>query len=398
MAVHTLRRKESRPAYHLVLTGVLVLPFVVDPVIDLARFAPYTLVCLPATLFGLWGVHRMQRFRRMPIWLLGAAFLGGPLIGTGFGASMNVLCVDYTQAYLIWPRVAGMLAHPDLGRLRDGSYQNELLAAKHTVNTLLALNAGVFEELGKGIVVGVLYLLLRRHWDGLVSGLVLGMAVGLGFNLLESVEYMNGDAVYQFWLRQTVGLMGAHTAFTAIVGAGFGLASQFPDRRRRLLAIGGGFLTAMCAHFANDAILFTVSGYKPQLNAVVDAIVLQPLILLLLQGPFVLMYTLLLRRGLRAQAAVLRATFEAEVAADSGVVTRAEIPMLLNPRRRLVLRVRDWRRHGFDGVLRTHHLHRSQLDLGMRLSRGEIGPQIAALRAVILGLKTANWLAVPSRV
>jgi RsiW-degrading membrane proteinase PrsW (M82 family) len=58
-----------------------------------------------------------------------------------------------------------------------------------TIYTLLSLNAGVFSEAGKAAGVAILYLLFRRHFDGVVCAAA-GAAVGLGFNLTETVGYM----------------------------------------------------------------------------------------------------------------------------------------------------------------------------------------------------------------
>ncbi|WIV59229.1 PrsW family intramembrane metalloprotease [Amycolatopsis nalaikhensis] len=363
-------RRQRLERGQVVIAGVLVVPFVIDPVIDLVRFFPLVLACLPPTLVALWGVHRLQRFRRLPVPVLLAAFAGGPLLGCGFGGSMNSLYVDYSQAYLVWPKVAGMTAHPDLARLRDGTFLHEVLAAKQLTNSGLALDAGIFEELGKGVVLAAVFLLCRRWWDGVLSGAVLGMAVGLGFNLLESVEYMTGDAFYQFWIRQGVGLMAAHTAFSAIVGAGFGIASRLAAPNARRLAIGAGLITAICGHFATDSLLFAFSGRLPEwldVSSAVDVLVLQPLELVLLQGPFVLMYLLLVKRALRDQAAALATGLAAESAAADIAVTAEEIPILLSPRRRTAMRGAAFR---YRGGLRAYryigHLHDVQIDLGLQ--------------------------------
>lgn len=38
-----------------------------------------------------------------------------------------------------------------------------------------------------------------------------------------------GAGAYASWGRQTLGLMAAHLAFTAVVGAGFGIAAQLRE-------------------------------------------------------------------------------------------------------------------------------------------------------------------------
>lgn len=379
LALFLLRRE-------LIAAAVLVLPFVIDPLIDLVRFFPLTLACLPTTVMAVLAIGRTQRFRRLPGGVVPAAFVGGLLVATGFGGSMNALNIDYAPAFLVWSKVQGMLQHPDLDRLRDGSFQHEVVTAKQLTGTLLAVDAGVFEELGKGLVIGAIYLVTRRRWNGVASGIVVGATVGLGFNLLESVEYMTADGSFQFWIRQVVGLFGAHTAFSALVGAGFGIAGSLADPRGRRLVIGLGFGMAMCGHFANDSVLGVV-GPRLQGDPTLSALVFQPLAVIVLQFPFALMYALLLRRGLRDQSQAMAAGLAAAVADGSGAVLDEEVPILLDPRRRFGLRLATFGRRGFPAYRWLAELHDRQLDLGVAPS-----PE---LRDRIVDLKRNPWV-VPS--
>ncbi|MEU7604078.1 PrsW family glutamic-type intramembrane protease, partial [Streptomyces sp. NPDC041003] len=181
----------------------------------------------------------------------------------------------------------------------------------------LPVVAGFFEEFGKAAGVAVLFLLHRRHFDGVVSGIVIGAATGIGFNFTESVVYMSewGGAAANFhhWGRQALGLMAAHTAFTAVSGAGIGLAQQLHGRTRQLTAVGTGFLTAAGAHFCNNSVIDYLAKEPPLWFPAGEAagilIVLLAQILLLL-GPLVVLYVLLLRRGLRSQAGGLEAALD----------------------------------------------------------------------------------------
>jgi RsiW-degrading membrane proteinase PrsW (M82 family) len=286
----------------------------------------------------------------MPIWLVAAVTGWGAFVATGFGASMNIWVQEYGTAYF---QGAG-----------------NLLQVLHQVNTATFLSAGVFEELGKGTAIALVYLLLRRYLDGVVSGIVLGAAVGLGFNLTESIEYMTAfhgaSAEFQYWVRQSVGIMGAHTAFSAMIGAGFGVARQLDQARLRRIAIGCGLLGACGGHFANDVILrwFAEVGHSwftP--NPTMDVLVVQPLVLAVLQGPFVVMYLLLLRRGLRSQAGGLAAELRAEESTRLGAVTDPEIPILLNPAKRFWLRATTLRRYGLPAYRALGRLQAAQYDL-----------------------------------
>ncbi len=362
------------------ILGALLLPYAVMP-LDVLASAPLVLVmCLPTTAVALLCVHRVQLYRRLPGWLLLTGFGWGVLIGGGFGTVMIVWFQRYAGGYLLdWE-------HP-----RD---------AIRSLYTLLSLNAGMFSEMGKAAGVAVLYLLFRRHFDGVVSGAVVGAAVGLGFNLTETVRFMTvidpGQAATQFWIRQVVGLMAVHVAFSAVVGAGFGAARGLSVRKDRLLVIGGGAVAAIGGHFVTDATMPRLATLTEDLfshNQTLDLLVGVPLVTAVTSGPFVLASVVILRRGLREQAVGLAQALRGEAGVGTGAVTRPEADVLLSPRRRLLLELRVWRRDGLAGVRHLRRLHRAQLDLATqhwhRTSSGADSavPNDAPLRARVLELK-----------
>jgi RsiW-degrading membrane proteinase PrsW (M82 family) len=87
-----------------------------------------------------------------------------------------------------------------------------------------ASSAGIIEETGKLLALLILYQRTQHRW--ILNGLLLGGAVGAGFAVFESAGYAlrilvfdGPDAMFDnIWLR---GLLspGAHTAWTALVGA-----------------------------------------------------------------------------------------------------------------------------------------------------------------------------------
>lgn len=366
---------------------VLLLPFPVFPLDVLARNLWVAAICVPSSAFGLWVVHRMQRYRRMPARLPLAAFGWGALVATGFAGAMNGWFLQYGTAYLV-----------DLREVITD--QPAMDAAVNRIVAAMALNAGFFEELGKGAGVAILYFLFRHHINGLVSGLVLGAAVGLGFNMCESTLYMsagNGDgAAFHYWARQSLGLMAAHTAFTAMIGAGFGVARQLRDRRHKLLVIGCGYLVAAGAHFLNNALMF--HAIKLQNGAFGDNrwlldLVGTPLTIIVFQGPVVVLYVILLRRGLRDQAADLAVELGGEARTGLGAVTPEEIPPLLRPARRFFVKFRALRQDGLGAYRFLSRLHAAQLDLAMlrwHRTRREVDPRSpdeSLLRDKVLRLK-----------
>ncbi|GAB2712501.1 PrsW family intramembrane metalloprotease [Kitasatospora kifunensis] len=371
--------------------GVLLLPYPVWLLDTLtAEFLFVLLLCLPSTAYALWLVHRMQRFARLPVWLLLATAGWGAVIGSGFGGSMNQWWMDYANSFFA----------PDLRHLSLATLAHSLAQSKAQVSAGAFVIAAVSEEIGKAAGVAIVYLLMRRHIDNVVSGIVLGAASGIGFNLMESAMYMqqhNGaDLSTQYFLRQSLGLLGAHMAFTAAIGAGFGIARQIQDPRRRRLAIVCGFAVGMAGHFANDVFITAINKDKQgwfSPSHATDMLVLTPLSIVVLQGPLVLLYLVLLRRGLRDQAAALAVELRAETVTGSGAVTVAEAAVLLRPARRFHLRLRALRSGGIGAYRSLGRLHAAQLRLGMtrwHRSRDELEPSAPdeqALREQILGLK-----------
>ncbi|HEY3629763.1 MAG TPA: PrsW family glutamic-type intramembrane protease [Jatrophihabitantaceae bacterium] len=375
-AVDSRQRAWRTRVVQLVMAAVLVVPFSPYPISLLWDHADYAIVCVPSTVFALWLVHRMQRYRHLPVRMLIAAFVWGGLIGTGFGGNLTVWISDYYGNYV-----------------KDSSF--------HQLTSWLLLSAGVFEELGKGAGVAILYILYRRYFDNVVSGIVVGAAVGLGFNLFESVEYLSAAdglaSAQQYWARQSLGLMGAHVAFTAAIGAGFGVARQARRAQDGRLVIACGFVLAMAAHFANDVFIRSYGEYKENWfspSSLVDVVVLEPLLFIVLQGPFVLLYLLLWRAGLKAQRAGLAAELPAE--ARSGAVAPDEVEVLLHPERRFYLRMQALFRHGLLGYVALGRLFDAQLDLGAQRwhrSRDEVdewAPDESALRERVRQ-RRADW-------
>lgn len=380
LAARTGRRAPGR----LVVVAVLLAPFTLWPLSTLVLHPILVLACAPSTAFALWTVRRTQRYRRLPLWVLLAAFGWGAVVGTGVAGSLLGLFVDVAAAVVF-----------------NGG--ENLLGAIQGMKNAATVHAAVVEELTKGAGIAMAFVLLRRHLGGVVAGIVLGAAVGLGFNLVESVEFMaEGDganAPFQYWMRQSVGLLAAHTAFSAIVGGGFGVASQLRDPRLRRLAIACGFVTATGAHVATNQLSTWYSQAKTELLApseALDILVLQPLLFLLLQGPLVVLSVLLVRRGLRAEAAELATALQAEAATELGAVEAVEIPALLDPASRLWLTVTVLRRHGRAAVLLLWQVQVAQLDLAAHRGHRDRedadpgGEAEQALRERVLRLKHAQ--------
>ena len=160
----------------------------------------------------------------------------------------------------------------------------------------------------------LLYLLFRDRIDGVIGGICLGAAVGLGFNFIESGEYMfvglfvgggvSGFAI-QYLFRQVLGLFAGHATYTALTGAGVGVARTLRGWRPQALAIASGLVVAISAHFLWDFVAMTNLGPNSN-NNWVELAAITPLTYLALDGPFVLMLTVLWVLGWRTRSCLSR--------------------------------------------------------------------------------------------
>ncbi|MGH7912966.1 MAG: PrsW family intramembrane metalloprotease [Candidatus Dormibacteraceae bacterium] len=320
---------DPRRRHALLLTGAvgvigaMLLWLTLLPLLMSVVFSESLILCVPPTLLALWVLRRIMPNRRLPWWLLFVALGWGGLIAP------NLAIVTEE----IWSVVTTNLI-PGLGAGVAGAF-----------------SPGLFEEGSNGLGVILLYLLFRGRIDGVIGGICLGAAVGLGFNLLESGEYMfaglitGGPASFgvEFLFRQVLGLFAGHATYTALTGAGLGVARTLGGWRPKAAAVAAGLITAVSAHFLWDFIAMTNLGPSSN-DDWIELAVITPLTYLVLDGPFVLMLAVLLVLGWRTEKLSLATQFKAEAASGRGVVVAAELPILESPRRRAGIRLRAmWR-------------------------------------------------------
>ncbi len=355
-AVRAFDREPERRARHLVVAGTcfglaLLLWLLILELFLIGSSGPgvvlvSALACLPTTAFGLWAVRRLDRNEKEP-WRL-------VLVAVAWGAIVAVSLVIWANTLLGEAGARALVPGPGL-------------------DALTAFGAGGFEEIAKGLAVLLLYLVMRDEFDGVVDGIVYGAAVGLGFNFMETLLYMShmyatfepegmGGAVagLQWYQRQVLSLFTGHATYSALVGAGIGVARQLGSRRQRLIAIAGGWLAAIAAHFAWDS--WTAFFPIPQGPAALLAVHLRVLVM---EGPFTSAVLVLLAIGLTVEGTALRRQLEAEAASGSGAVVPAEVPVLCSPWLRFRVRLAVFVRHGFGAYRRLRELQQAQLNLAM---------------------------------
>ena len=345
-------------------------PFALQPLWLVITSPVAALVCVPTTLLVLWLLHEIQVFLRLSTTALLAAFGWGALISFGFARACSGLAVGTAFGYL--------------GQDEFTSQNTNVTAALSGVTTVLyqVLNVAVvhlivFTQVMQAAGILLVLLVFRHRITDLTTGLILGAAAGLGYNFTESIVYIHlfggllspvtgSTSQFEYWIRQSVTLLGGHLAFGALLGAGLGLAAQTLQPRRRLLVAGAGLLAAIGGSLANEIVTAWISHLvsdNVDRGSVLDTLVVSPLIVVIVQAPFVVLYLLLLRSGLRDRLAIAREAVPAEAATGRGAITAAEVPILLSPALRFWTVITTGRRRDLPTALALHRLQDAQLDL-----------------------------------
>lgn len=225
------------------------------------------------------AVPRGSRAPRLASWLSVPVLLGAVVVVPAVIAALvlepasvllTVVPIAIVAPVLIWidqvePEPVGARIHALLWGATIS------IAVAGTVNSAVAIGVGesaaavisapLVEEFMKGL--GVVWMVRRRELDSVTDGLVYAGWVGLGFAMVENVEYFvaasdDGVLAETFVLRALVTPF-AHPLFTLWIGWAVGWAVA---RRRnvRRAAIGGG-LVAVGLHAAwNGSLVATASS------------------------------------------------------------------------------------------------------------------------------------------
>ncbi|MFH0915352.1 MAG: PrsW family intramembrane metalloprotease [bacterium] len=180
-------------------------------------------------------IYRFDQFEPEPASLIAVAVLWGGIVALTFSAITNTYALTFLQHVL--PAV--------------------------TVDSWgAAIVAPVNEELYKGAGLFIIYLMARTEFDGLMDGLIYGAMIGLGFQVVENVQYFMyaaaesgagqiGPVVSTYFVRVVLAGLYSHTLFSGLMGFGFAYAvtQREVPRRRRLGVAALFFALAWAAHF-----------------------------------------------------------------------------------------------------------------------------------------------------
>lgn len=114
--------------------------------------------------------------------------------------------------------------------------------------------APVVEEIAKGFALLMLFLWKRDEFDNVTDGIIYAAMVGLGFAMMENVQYYarafasgGNEALGVFFIRGVIGPF-CHPLFTSMTGIGFGIAQETDKKAFKFIAPILGLIGAMMLH------------------------------------------------------------------------------------------------------------------------------------------------------
>ncbi|MGQ0572550.1 MAG: PrsW family intramembrane metalloprotease [Armatimonadota bacterium] len=313
----------------------------------LASFAAF----LPVPIFGtliLW----LDRHEKEPPLLLLAAFFWGAVVATFFALFIN------TGA---------------------GFVINSILGPKWAVGLGASMVAPIVEETAKGLALVLLFVLVRHEFNNLVDGIVYGALIGLGFAMTENVLYFArahaagglAEVGLSFYGRVIMAGLN-HSLYTALTGAGFGLARESSSNLVKLAAPIVGYLGAILMHGLWNGLLVTIDLTGIQVSPVVYLLFIIPGMTLILALPTLLLVLYLARAGWTREVAIVQEQLQDEV--KRGTVLKSELEVLCSARERFRRTMKALSQKGPQGWMAQRRLYELQTDLAFRKwheSRGE---------------------------
>jgi protease PrsW len=309
-------------------------------------------------------IYRLDQFEPEPATMIAIAVMWGGVVALTFAGITNSAALGFLQHILPGQTVD-----------RWGA----------------SIVAPLDEEFYKGAGLVIIYLMARTEIDGVMDGLVYGAMIGLGFQVVENVQYFmlaagqsNGQAgavVGSFFLRVVLSGLYSHMLFSGLMGFGF---AYFVTQRARPWARRAGVLAlsaalAWAAHFVwNSPWLESLSTQGA--GAFVGSLLIKGL-------PFLFLLVVMLVFARRRESRAFTRLMAAELGGEA--VTKEEFHVLQSGRRR---------RHTVRGVKRSRgpaaavvvrRLMREQMNLALLHARSEAEqhPAIEAQRALIVSLK-----------
>ncbi len=285
----------------------------------LTALALALLASTPA-MAALWYLDRRER---ESIWVFAGLLLWGAWIAAAYALLLNTS--GGLALYQVMNDDAALKAEIEASGAEVAIVRDILVAW---------LIAPPVEEIMKGLGILLIFWLLRYEFDGVRDGIIYGALIGLGFNILETVQYIvagYAQTGYAPYLEQIVtrfvflGLDG-HSLYSAIFGAGLGLAMQTNRMWLKILSPVGGLTMGILAHFINNSLtavsfvlLLQSSGADIEAETVLSSVPLfvvwfsYAVSTIITQFPFYFLITVALIFSGRWEQKVIRTELESEI-------------------------------------------------------------------------------------
>jgi RsiW-degrading membrane proteinase PrsW (M82 family) len=198
---------------------------------------------VPMFLFAGF-INWLDRYEKEPKVLLGAAFLWGVVIAGG-------------GAYII-NTVLGLGVYIVTGS--EGA----------TDFATASIIAPIVEESLKGLAVLVVFLLFRREFDSILDGIIYAGITALGFAAIENVLYIYNygyqqggwAGLWQLVFIRVILVGWQHPFYTAFTGIGLAIARMNRNILVKIIAVLGGFATAVFAHSFHNTLGSLIGGIE----------------------------------------------------------------------------------------------------------------------------------------
>ena len=309
-------------------------------------------------------IYRFDQFETEPGSMIAIALVWGGVVAVTFSGIVNTLTYGFLQ---------------------------HVMTASTVEHWAASLAAPINEELYKGAGLVLLYLMARREFDGVMDGLVYGAMIGLGFQVMENVQYFmlaaagsDGAAeavTNMFFLRVVLSGLYSHMLFTAFFGFGFAyfVTQRGKSLERRIAVLIASVVLAWASHFVWNT---------PWLESLMTRGTGTFVAVLVIKGlPFLILLAMLGIFANRRERQVFGCLMRSEVGGEA--VSKGEFYVLQSGRRRRQALQHMRRSKGTEARRVFKRLMREQINLALLRSRVPAGdhPALQAQRDLINRLK-----------
>jgi RsiW-degrading membrane proteinase PrsW (M82 family) len=300
---------------------------------------------------------------------------------------------------MFWGASTAILLAMIFNGIGEGFFSALVGPQQATVMTPL-FAAPVVEEIAKGAALLMLFLWKRDEFDNVTDGIIYAAMVGLGFAMMENVQYYakafasgGSEALGVFFIR---GVMGpfAHPLFTSMTGIGFGIAQESDRNVVKFIAPVLGLCGAMLLHgFWNLSTNLGLAFFATYLLVMVPVFISVIIVVIF---------------SLRREARIIRRYLESVVA--DRVLSHDDVEVVTSVRRRIGASTRALFQGGFGTCIARRRFHAFATELAFHswrtsrffvedaeIVRAELLERVRAARAR-LGLPTEIQLPEPQLV